>query len=146
MSYRPKYNRWVRRVQALGGFTNATDEQFDKRYKQLKRDGFLPFEWFWLAQHDITSEGMMVMREDRRFMKEWALSEGIPYWEYYRMIQNYYEENSWLFADGRYNPFAQLDWYKRGYGITDSPEPRRKVRKTKDFGAGVKTTREREGR
>ena len=83
------------------------------------------------------------MREDRRSIKEWALSERLPYWEYYHLVTDFYDENNWVFRDGKKNPFAQLDWYKKVYGVTDTPEKKRTVRKTKDFGAGREVTEQR---
>lgn len=97
-----------------------------RRNAQLRRDGFLWKERFWLAAHDIESPAMQLMREERRDLK----AEYLEYfsWNQFQVaIARMYHENSWYFRRGGINPFAMLEEYKRRYNMPDTPQARRKV-------------------
>ena len=103
---------------------------YTRRNDILRREGFLNWERFWLAQHDITSLGMRDIRARRKAAYSAFRVTFESYNEWRRLISATYRQNGWTFRDGRLNPFKMLEEIKRKDDYPDTPQPaRRKARK-----------------
>lgn len=127
LRYRDWFSRARGAIEGLGqSMPMVSYKQYRSRNAQLRKDGFLPTERFWLAAHDIESPAMRLMRQERREMK----SEFMAYFSWNQFqgaISRMYDRNGWFFRRGGANPFAMLEEYKRRYNMPDTPQAKRRV-------------------
>lgn len=127
-----EYEAFVHKLVAKLGDSapRVSMRSFTIREARLKREGFLYWEIFWLAQHKISTPTVKAMRRDRkRFYTEYLEGE-INWNEYQQVISKWYRDKGWFFRDGTRSPFRMLEWYQKRQDQPDTPQPkRRKIRK-----------------
>jgi len=125
-----------------GGYMPEIEETlYRKRANRLHQEGFMRWEWSWLAYHMISSPGMEKMRDGRKTWVARLIREGYTMEEIERKIVAEYERLGLFFLDGRLNPFALLEYYKKKDEPTpDTPQKKRRVAR-KDFIEGKKNSK-----
>jgi hypothetical protein len=123
-----EYTVWAQRqINQLGSSApKVARGKFDRREEQLRKDGFLPWERFWLCQHNINSPAMKLMRNDRR---EFRKNFGVTFenWnEYQKAIKQMYKDRGWYFHDGRPSPFKALEWYRSESDAAETPQAKKR--------------------
>lgn len=129
-----RYETWAWRV--LARMKESTPIvslwEYNSRDNTLRREGFLYWERFWLAQHDIGTPGMKFMRRERVKMSNEFDVSFANFNEWQREISRWYHRRQWYFTDGRLNPFKMLEWHKDKGNAPDTPQPKQPSR-PKDF-------------
>lgn len=92
----------------------------------LRAEGFLVWERFWLAQHDINTPGMQDMRAGRKSDFAAAHVKFDTWNDYRKSISDMYRNKGYTFRDGRLNPFKLLDATKKQGKLDDTPQPKRR--------------------
>ena len=113
---------------ALPGQPKLTPRQFRYRWLTLHGEGFLDFEKRYLVAHTIKGPGISGLRAERRREYRKALA-GLTGKEvlrafnaYEHKIANRYVLNNWRFKlDGRLNPFACLNAFRRSENLPPYP-------------------------
>ena len=98
---------------------------YSNRARQLKKEGFLEFEYRYLAAHEISSKTLRVIRDDRKKTLIASLDAGLSDAEYQKLIERMYRKNHWIFNDGEFSPFRMIDYYQLKYQQADTPQPKR---------------------
>jgi len=101
---------------------------YERRNDILRREGFLWWERYWLAQGTISTPAMVDMRRERKsFFDRVKKGDLLSYNMYAKEIIKHYRDNGWYFSDGTLNPFKMVDDYRQWGKHEDYPSKRRRV-------------------
>lgn len=142
-----KYAGLLKSVQGTRGISeDVTTKQFANRASALKKDGFLEFEYTYLAAHKINTYTVKQARADRRIRFIQGIDAGLSDKEYESLIKKEYRKKGWIFNDGSFNPYKMIDYYQRIYNTPDTPQPKRAAKAIKDYHKALKATKESDAR
>lgn len=118
-----------------------------KRERQLSGCGLLAFEKRAFLFKDTTTPAMQSMLRRRRTMFEGARVSFSSFNEYAARIRNWYREQGWTeVGSKRLSPWRMFEYFKRLDDAPDTPQPKHRRKKHKDYAAmkqGTPTKRQR---
>ena len=128
-----------------GGYDFPIVSRLDYRQRSmaLRNEGFMSWEYQYLAFHDIESPALRRMRSDRSHEYGQWVESGLSGIEIEDKLLARYKKEAWVFNDGRLNPFKMIDQYyktdKQGQPTDKTPSDKRRGGKS-NFEDALKNT------